>query len=97
MLFRSLLGFVLDSNAKKLLNETKKVFEKLAQSDLEKPLYPIYIFPVLELNIVTFTNKKFKLFSIGSELKYQVLELVTPVQKLKLLEVVHQLLLMLLP
>ncbi len=70
----ALLGFELDSNTKKLLNETKKTFEKLEQSDIDKPHYPIYIFPVLELDIATPTNKKFKLFSIGSDTGYQVLD-----------------------
>jgi hypothetical protein len=68
------LGFELDSNAKKLMQNTKKTFENLVKSKVDKPLYPLYIFPVLELDIATPKGKKFKLFSIGSETGYTVID-----------------------
>ncbi|MFX1295823.1 MAG: hypothetical protein ACFFD2_13345 [Promethearchaeota archaeon] len=71
---QSQLGYELDSDAKKMMNTTKKEFEKIEKNDLEKPHYPILIFPVLELDIVTPKNKKFKLFSIGPDTGYIVLD-----------------------
>ncbi|MHA1266718.1 MAG: hypothetical protein ACTSRS_15890 [Candidatus Helarchaeota archaeon] len=68
------LGYELDGNTKKLMQMAKKTFEDLEKSKTDKPLYPIYIFPVLELDIETPKNKRFKLFSIGSEMGYTVLE-----------------------
>jgi len=68
------LGYTLDSNAKKLMQAAKKDFDNLQKDDLEKAKYPIYIFPVQELDIVTPQNKKLKLFSIGSENGYSVYE-----------------------
>ena len=71
---QALLGYELDSNAKKMMSVAKKTFEKLQKSETDKPLLPIYIFPVLELDIVTPKNKKFKLFSIGSETGFNVFD-----------------------
>ncbi|NVM54675.1 MAG: hypothetical protein HWN66_13305 [Candidatus Helarchaeota archaeon] len=70
----AVLGFELDSNIKKLMHSAKKDFEHLQKSEMDKPHYPIYIFPVLELDVVTPKHKKFKLFSIGSEMGYTVLD-----------------------
>ncbi len=68
------LGYELDSNTKKLMQDARKTFEGLQKSELDKPHFPIYIFPVLELDIMTPQNKKFKLFSIGSDVGYTVLD-----------------------
>jgi hypothetical protein len=69
------LGYTPDANAKKMMQATKKDFENLLKGDIEKAVYPIYIFPVQELDIVTPQNKKFKLFSIGSDANYTVIDI----------------------
>ncbi|NVM28250.1 MAG: hypothetical protein HWN65_05370 [Candidatus Helarchaeota archaeon] len=68
------LGYELDGNTKKLMQAARKSFENLQKSEMDKPHYPIYIFPILELDIVTPQNKKFKMFSIGSDMGYTVLD-----------------------
>ena len=70
----ALLGYELDSDAKKMLGQAKKTFEKLEKSDLDKPIRPVHVFPVLELDVETPKGKKFKLFSIGSENGYSVFD-----------------------
>jgi len=68
------LGFELDANAKKMMNNTRQTFENLQKSKMDKPQYPISIFPVLELDIITPKKNKFKLFSIGSEMGFSVFD-----------------------
>ena len=70
----ALLGYELDSNAKKILHDARKEYEKLQKSDMDTPHLPIYVFPVVELDIVTPKNKKFKIFSIGSEMGFTVID-----------------------
>ena len=70
----ALLGYELDSNAKKMMSTAKKTFEQLQKSEIDKPILPIYIFPVIELDIETPKKKSFKLFSIGSETGYTVID-----------------------
>lgn len=68
------LGYQLDANTKKLMQNAKKTFEDLQKSKMDKPRLPIYVFPVAELDITTPKNKKFKIFSIGSDTGYTVID-----------------------
>lgn len=57
------------------MNKTKSAFknlEKKAAKGGEKPEYPIYVYPLLKLDIETPKGKKFNIFSIGTERSYIV-------------------------
>ncbi len=68
------LGYEMDADAKKQMSTAKKEYERLEKSEFDKPMMPIYIFPVLELDVVTPKGSKFKVFSIGAEDGFTVMD-----------------------
>ncbi|MHA1894713.1 MAG: hypothetical protein ACTSX4_09440 [Candidatus Helarchaeota archaeon] len=52
--------------------DCQKTWKKLENSGLEKPLFPIYMFPTLQMDVITPSNKKFSIFSIGTDRGYAI-------------------------
>jgi len=67
------LGYY-DKTIDKLISQTKKIFKEKQKDPLEEPKYPIYLFPLLELDCKTPKGKKFQIFSIGTEQKYIIID-----------------------
>ncbi|MHA1270527.1 MAG: hypothetical protein ACTSPY_12115 [Candidatus Helarchaeota archaeon] len=67
------LGYY-DKNVDKLLSQTKKLFNEVQKDPFKDPKYPIYLFPLLELDCKTPKGKKFQIFSIGTEKNYIIID-----------------------
>ncbi|MGQ9719878.1 MAG: hypothetical protein ACUVXA_00955 [Candidatus Jordarchaeum sp.] len=68
------LGFF-NKDVNDKMNKAKSIFkdlEKKATKGGEKPEYPIYVYPLLKLDVQTPKGKKFNIFSIGTERSYIV-------------------------
>jgi hypothetical protein len=68
------LGFF-NKEVEDKMNKAKAAFkdlEKKAGKGGEKPEYPIYVYPLLKLDIQTPRGKKFNIFSVGTESRYIV-------------------------
>jgi hypothetical protein len=68
------LGFF-NKEVEDKMNKTKATFKDLEKKGAkggETPQYPIYIYPLLKLDIVTPKGKKFSVFSIGTDKNYIV-------------------------
>ena len=68
------LGFF-NKEVKDKMNKAKSAFkdlEKKASKGGERAEYPIYVYPLLKLDIVTPKGKKFNIFSIGTERSYVI-------------------------
>ncbi|MHA1311029.1 MAG: hypothetical protein ACTSQO_08875 [Candidatus Helarchaeota archaeon] len=63
-----------DKSVEKLISQTKNVFKNSEKNNLEDPKYPIYLFPLLELDCKTPRGKKFEIFSIGTEQGYIIID-----------------------
>ncbi|MHA1727813.1 MAG: hypothetical protein ACTSWY_03670 [Promethearchaeota archaeon] len=59
------LGYI-NSQITKALKETQKIIKKSEKSDTDKPIWPVYLFPLLILDCVTAKGKKYNVYSIGS-------------------------------
>ncbi|MDH5404884.1 MAG: hypothetical protein OEY49_20440 [Candidatus Heimdallarchaeota archaeon] len=68
------LGFW-DKDASKQINECKSIFEKKQKSNDEEPKFPIEIYPLQKIDIETYKNKKFSIYSIGSQGGFVVFDL----------------------
>jgi hypothetical protein len=68
------LGFY-NKEVEDKMNKAKNAFkdlEKKGANRAETPEYPIYVYPLLKLDMETPKGKKFSVFSIGTEKKYVV-------------------------
>lgn len=63
-----------DKSVDKLVSQTKNTFKQLEKDPLDEPKYPIYLFPLLELDCKTPKGKKFQIFSIGTDQKYIIID-----------------------
>ncbi|NHI94094.1 MAG: hypothetical protein EAX96_16510 [Candidatus Lokiarchaeota archaeon] len=54
------------------MKDCKSTWAKLENSGIESPMFPIYMFPVIEMDVITPTNKKFSIFSIGTDKGYVI-------------------------
>ncbi len=58
----------------KKARDTFRELEKKAAKGGEKPQYPIYVYPLLKLDVESPKGKKFNIFSIGTERSYIVVD-----------------------
>lgn len=62
-----------DGDIRSRMNDAKQIFSKLEKSNgPEKPQFPIYLFPILKLDIKSERGKSFSIFSIGTDRGFEV-------------------------
>lgn len=64
-----------DKEAAEQVKECRKTFEDMQKGGAEEPKLPIELYPLQKIDIETYTDKKFSIFSIGSENGYIVFDL----------------------
>ncbi len=69
----------LDGAVKKSMDQARKEFENMEKSfekkkDIEKPISPIEIFPLLRLDVKTVKGATFEIYAVGSDQGYIILD-----------------------
>ena len=54
------------------MKDCQKTWKKLESSGLEAPVLPIHMFPVIQMDVLTPSNKKFSVISIGIDRSYVI-------------------------
>ena len=54
------------------MKDCQKTWKKLESSGLESPVFPIHMFPVIQMDVETPSNKKFSIISIGTDKSYVI-------------------------
>jgi len=63
---------VYDKEIGSRLNDCQKTWNSLEKQGFESPIFPIHMFPVIMMNVITPSNKKFNIVSIGTDNGYAI-------------------------
>ena len=63
---------VYDKEIASRLKECQKTWKALEKQGMESPMFPIYAFPVILMNVITESNKKFDIVSIGTDNGFKI-------------------------